>query len=56
MDDKEQIDSAVLLDGKLVITLSDDTFLLLTLDQLLGLGVTRHRIPEDLKNVPIVPE
>ena len=49
MGNEERIDSAVLMDGKLVITLSDDTFFLLTLDQLLCLGVARHRIPEDLK-------
>jgi hypothetical protein len=46
-----QIDIAVVLDGKLVITISDDTFLILTLDQLLGLGIARHPITESLRNV-----
>ena len=52
MSDEGKIASAVLFEGNLVITFSDDSFILLTLDQLLGLGATRHRIPEDLQRLP----
>lgn len=43
-----RIASVILQEGNLVITLSDETFLVLTLNQLLNLGVTRHKIPDDL--------
>ena len=49
MSDEGKIASAVLFEGNVVITLSDDSFILLTLDQLLSLGATRHRIPEGLR-------
>ncbi|MGI4758572.1 MAG: hypothetical protein ACRYGF_17190 [Janthinobacterium lividum] len=48
MPDTGHINSVVLQEGSLVITLSDQSFLVLTLNQLLSLGVTRHQIPADL--------
>ena len=49
MPDSGRIVSTTLVDENVVITLIDGTFLVLTLNQLLNLGVTRHRIPADLK-------
>lgn len=37
--------STFLHEEKLVITLSDGSYILLTLDQLLHLGAPRHRLP-----------
>ena len=50
----EVIKSVVVVDGNVVITLMDDTYMVLTLDQLLRLGVTRHRIPSDPLTPPTV--
>ena len=56
MPDTGRISSVVLQEGSLVITLSDQTFLILSLNQLLGLGVTRHQIPADLLSKPAPKE
>ena len=52
MSDSGRIVSTMLVDENVVITLIDGTFLILTLNQLLNLGVTRHRIPSDLTQPP----
>ena len=55
MADSKSIKAVVLAEDRIVVTLIDGTFLLLTLDQLLNLGVTRHRIPADMLTMPAAP-
>ena len=47
------IQNVAVIDGKVFITLADKTFFLLTLDQLLSMGLVRHRIPAGLDLGPM---
>lgn len=47
MANHDGIESVALIDGTILITLNDKTFMVLTCDQLLYLGMTRHRIPNE---------
>lgn len=46
---KSPIVSVLLFEGKVLITLADESFILITPDQLLSLGLVRHRLPEEFR-------